>query len=305
MSTDDLPRPEVPDAIAVVRDFVNTTDHETDTDELTTRAALVRYLGTAGLLAGPARATQEDLALALRLRAGLREALELNHDGDARSLESLDEALAELPVALSWSGRAGSPAPDRDRGPRGTGPDRSRRPRRRDGRHLVASQDLRVRRVRVGLLRPLEEPVPQLLRVRLRQQAQDPRLPGPPARGRPARSTGRRLRVARRRPRRCRGLRPGRPRGRDLEDRQRGRGATELGADRLVAAPVAQPAAPRPPVTGELGPTDGLPRSPRPCARWRAGRPRRARSAASRRCRGRSAAASTGMTPRVRQMTRA
>ena len=103
MSTGDLPRPEVPDAIAVVRDFVNTTDRETDTDELTTGAALVRYLGTAGLLTGPARATQEDLALALRLRAGLREALELNHDGDDRSLDSLDQALAELPVALSWS----------------------------------------------------------------------------------------------------------------------------------------------------------------------------------------------------------
>ena len=107
MSTVDLPRPDVPDPIAVVRDFVNTTDHETGTDELTTRAALGRYLREAGLMTGAPRASEGDLALALSLRAGLRQALELNHDGDARSLETLDAALAELPVALTWEdGRA-------------------------------------------------------------------------------------------------------------------------------------------------------------------------------------------------------
>ena len=48
MTTVDLPRPDVPAAIALVRDFVNTTDHETGTDELTTRAALVRHLTERG-----------------------------------------------------------------------------------------------------------------------------------------------------------------------------------------------------------------------------------------------------------------
>ena len=44
----------------------------------------------------------------------------------------------------------------------------------------MAAEDLRVRRVRVGVLRPLEEPVAELVRVRLRQQAQDPGLPRAP-----------------------------------------------------------------------------------------------------------------------------
>ena len=68
MATVDLPRPEVPRAIAVVRDFVNTTDHETGVDDLTTPAALSRYLAAEGLLDRPARATSEDLELAIRLR---------------------------------------------------------------------------------------------------------------------------------------------------------------------------------------------------------------------------------------------
>ncbi len=87
--------------------------------------------------------------------------------------------------------------------------------------------------------------------------------------------------------------------------RQRGRGATPRGADRAVGAPVAQRAAVRPPVAGLLRRSRSPATAPRPCARWPAGRARRGRSAAARRCRGRSAAASTGSTPRVRQMTRA
>src|SRR5688572_29967791 len=80
MTTVDLPRPDVPASIATVRDFVNTTDHETGTDDLTTQAALVRHLVESGLLTGAGRASADDLAVALRLRAGLRRALELNHD---------------------------------------------------------------------------------------------------------------------------------------------------------------------------------------------------------------------------------
>ena len=104
MATVDLPRPDVPRAIAVVRDFVNTTDHETGTDDLTTPTELSRYLVAEGLLDGAARGTRQDLELALRLRAGLRRALELNHDGVTETVPELAEALAELPVALDWGG---------------------------------------------------------------------------------------------------------------------------------------------------------------------------------------------------------
>ena len=103
MTTVDLPRPDVPAPIAVVRDFVNTTDHETGTDDLTTQAALVRYLSEAGLLTGAGRATADDLEVALRLRAGLRRALELNHDGEPGHVAGLDAVLQELPVALAWT----------------------------------------------------------------------------------------------------------------------------------------------------------------------------------------------------------
>jgi len=106
MTAVDLPRPDVPAPIAVVRDFVNTTDHETGLDELTTRAELTRYLVREGLLPRPARASDDDLALALRLRSGLRRALELNHDGGADQLPALSAALRELPIGLDWAGEA-------------------------------------------------------------------------------------------------------------------------------------------------------------------------------------------------------
>jgi predicted RNA-binding Zn ribbon-like protein len=106
MTTPDLPRPVVPRPVAVVRDFVNTTDHETGTDDLTTPAALVGYLRAEGLLDGRATATEGDLALALTLRRGLRAALEQNHDGVAGPLPELEAALASLPVRLTWGGTA-------------------------------------------------------------------------------------------------------------------------------------------------------------------------------------------------------
>jgi predicted RNA-binding Zn ribbon-like protein len=103
MTTVDLPKPDVPGPVAVVRDFVNTTDHETGIDDLATPAELGRYLRSAGLGARTARADDTDLALAHRLRAGLRRALEANHDGSSTPTPELRRALRELPVRLDWS----------------------------------------------------------------------------------------------------------------------------------------------------------------------------------------------------------
>lgn len=102
----ELPLPPVPADIAIVREFVNTTDHETQTDDLTTPAELAGYLVAAGLVPRRIRAAQEDLELALQLRRGLRRALELNHDGDSESIPELERALAVLPIVLTWSGNA-------------------------------------------------------------------------------------------------------------------------------------------------------------------------------------------------------
>ena len=103
MTTADLPWPEVPRAIAVVRDYVNTTDRETGTDEITTAPELGRYLLREGLLTGTPRATTSDLVLARRLRAGLRTALEHNHDGATVPVPDLDGVLGELSVGLGWA----------------------------------------------------------------------------------------------------------------------------------------------------------------------------------------------------------
>jgi predicted RNA-binding Zn ribbon-like protein len=95
---------EVPAAVAVVRDFVNTIDHELGTDELDSTDGLGRWLTNSGLAPDTGPASTSELDLALRLRAGMREALGLNHDAQTESLPVLREALAELPVALTWDG---------------------------------------------------------------------------------------------------------------------------------------------------------------------------------------------------------
>ena len=79
----DLPLPPVPADIATVREFVNTTDYETQSDDLTTPAELTAYLYAARLMPKRSRATEDDLALALQLRRGMRRALELNHGGES------------------------------------------------------------------------------------------------------------------------------------------------------------------------------------------------------------------------------
>jgi predicted RNA-binding Zn ribbon-like protein len=102
MTTVDLPRPDVPTPVAVVRDFVNTTDHETGSDELSTAAALAAYLHQEGLTASLARASAGDLDLAHRLRAGLRQALEEHHDGTGAEPSGLAAALEELAVCVTY-----------------------------------------------------------------------------------------------------------------------------------------------------------------------------------------------------------
>ena len=52
------PTPEAPPAIAVVRDFVNTTDRETGTDDLSDPADLTRYLVGHDLMPRASRASR-------------------------------------------------------------------------------------------------------------------------------------------------------------------------------------------------------------------------------------------------------
>ncbi len=178
--------PDVPRPIAVVRDFVNTTDRETAADDLKTPADLTRYLVAHGLMPRASRATPTDLDLALRLRSALRHALEQNHAG-ARAPSSPPDVLAEHPVTLTWSAE-GAVLTTTAPGVRGALARVAIAVHEATtGRPLAASEDLRVRRVRVGLLRPVQEPLPLVVRVRLRQQGEDPGLPG---------AQGRRIRLS-------------------------------------------------------------------------------------------------------------
>jgi predicted RNA-binding Zn ribbon-like protein len=102
-STQEPVVPDVPTPIAVVRDFVNTTDRELGTDDLSSPTDLAGYLAERGLTASGTEAQGADLDAALRLRAGLRRALELNHEGTQATLPELAEALADLPVTLTWT----------------------------------------------------------------------------------------------------------------------------------------------------------------------------------------------------------
>ncbi|WP_432478959.1 CGNR zinc finger domain-containing protein [Nocardioides sp. GXQ0305] len=95
--------PDAPPAIAVVRDFVNTTDRETGVDEIASQAELTRWLVARDLMPRASRATAADHEAAFRLRAGLRRALEVNHDGGPAALPELAAVLADQPVSLTWT----------------------------------------------------------------------------------------------------------------------------------------------------------------------------------------------------------
>nr|WP_269440144.1 CGNR zinc finger domain-containing protein [Arthrobacter sp. zg-Y769] len=108
--------------------FVNTADREGGTDALGKPGDLAAWLAGYGLVEKGARATAEDLMLALDLREGLRSLFLTHHDGahgdhgdtnddgershgipaadTADGLHRLDRALGQLPVRVAVSGGA-------------------------------------------------------------------------------------------------------------------------------------------------------------------------------------------------------
>ena len=104
MSDSVIPQVPVPATAALVRDFVNTLDHELGVDSLASPAGLTFFLADSGLLTGTHSAEEEQRATAIRLRGALHDALELNHDAARATLPELDDVLARLPVRLVWDG---------------------------------------------------------------------------------------------------------------------------------------------------------------------------------------------------------
>lgn len=94
----------VPAPAALVRDFVNTLDHELGTDALATPDGVASFLSGQGLLPGPNSVSADEQARAIRLRGALHGALELNYSAAGAPLPDLDGILAELSVRLAWDG---------------------------------------------------------------------------------------------------------------------------------------------------------------------------------------------------------
>ncbi|MFH8367236.1 CGNR zinc finger domain-containing protein [Streptomyces sp. NPDC018031] len=104
---------KAPAPALLVEAFANTLDVHLGTDALATPALLADWLVDRGLLDRRPRVGDEDHALTLRLRAGIREELG-THVGDvpdAAVLAAADEALRELPVLVTVRGGAATPAP--------------------------------------------------------------------------------------------------------------------------------------------------------------------------------------------------
>lgn len=109
-------------AAELVRDFVNTYDVEDDIDELSSPADLALWLRERGLIGPGDGATEEDLAVAVSLREGLRAALRRNHDrahdrvrGHAAPPSprdaTLSAALEALPLRLTITAEGPVPVP--------------------------------------------------------------------------------------------------------------------------------------------------------------------------------------------------
>jgi predicted RNA-binding Zn ribbon-like protein len=92
-------------AAETLRAFVNTYDVERHQDAIADPAALLAWLRTARLLADDdATADAGDVALAVRLREGLREVMLAHHDASAGPSSDLDAVAAELPLVVDFGG---------------------------------------------------------------------------------------------------------------------------------------------------------------------------------------------------------
>lgn len=94
------------DPALLLRDFVNTFNVEPAEDRIPTPERLTAWLAERGLVPDGAEATETDLATAVALREGLRDALAAHHRAaEAPELpEGLDDALAALPLRLTLTG---------------------------------------------------------------------------------------------------------------------------------------------------------------------------------------------------------
>lgn len=90
----------------LLRDYTNSLDVEEGLDELDSAAALAEWLRARDLLLADAGASDDDLALARRLRDALRRAIAAHHDGDVDDavVAELDALASLLPLRVTLRG---------------------------------------------------------------------------------------------------------------------------------------------------------------------------------------------------------
>src|SRR6478609_3048921 len=96
----------IPPSLRLARDFVNTVEYQEDEEGWEQPSDLVQWLRTRGLVDDRTpQADAADLELAKTVREGLRSVLAMHagHDADPAALGRLDDALAELPVRVSFA----------------------------------------------------------------------------------------------------------------------------------------------------------------------------------------------------------
>ena len=187
-----------PGELELVRRFVNTYDHETGAEDLASPAALSAWLAEHRLGRRGANLGDADLARAVELREALREALLANNDEPLppTTVKRLNAALAGRVARRARQRRLHHRPRAGRRGPgRRPGSDRVDRPRGDAHRRVVAAQGLSRRRLPVGVLRPLAQPLADLVRMEdCGNRAKVTRLPrAPVALGDVSAAAGRRL----------------------------------------------------------------------------------------------------------------
>ena len=98
----------IPPSARAVRDVVNTFEPQVSRELWTDPAAAARWLADHGLLGPGASLDDEDLAVLLEVREGLRELLRA-HTGEAVEagvVERLDSVLARLPLRVAFDAAA-------------------------------------------------------------------------------------------------------------------------------------------------------------------------------------------------------
>ena len=97
----------IPAPLKLVRDFVNTVEYQEDDEGWEEPSDLGAWLAARELLDDKeGQANADDLALAKIVREGLRSVLATHagHDADQSALRKLDDAVAGLPIRVSFGG---------------------------------------------------------------------------------------------------------------------------------------------------------------------------------------------------------